>query len=114
MPHWIHMVFLGLAMIAVAVADVFLKRATAAGDLNAALRSPWLVGAVALYLFQIGVFMFAFLDGWKLNLIGSLQIALYDCVVLAASLLLFREPISSRQMIGLALALGGALLITSN
>jgi drug/metabolite transporter (DMT)-like permease len=112
-PHLIHLILLGLAMVAVAVADVFLKRATADGDLNATLRSPWLIGAVALYLFQIGVFMFAFLDGWKLSLIGTLQIALYAFVVVAASVLLFRETLSTRQVIGLGLALGGAILVSA-
>ncbi len=105
---------LALAMVAVAVADVFLKRAASAGDLHATLTSPWMIGAVLLYHFQIVVFTFAFLAGWKLSLIGSLQIALYACVVVGAGLFLFRETLSVRQMIGLGLAVGGVVLVSSH
>lgn len=108
-----HLTLLGLAMVAVAVADVFLKRAAEAGDLQATLRSPWMVGAVLLYLFQIAVFTFAFLAGWKLSLIGAVQIALYACIVVGAGLLMFRETLSLRQMIGLGLAVGGIILVSS-
>ena len=44
---------IGVAVIAVAVADVLLKKATAYGDLAQAVRSPWLWGAVVLYLVQV-------------------------------------------------------------
>lgn len=54
----------GLAVVAVAVADVFLKKATAQNDLSAALRSPWFWGAVGLYLLQIGFFTYAFVSCW--------------------------------------------------
>ncbi len=109
-----HLTLLGLAMAAVAVADVFLKRAAAGGDLHAALRSPWMIAAILLYLFQIAVFTFAFLAGWKLSLIGALQIALYACIVVGAGLLLFRETLSLRQMVGLGLAVGGVILVSSH
>lgn len=109
----IHLTLLGLAMVAVAVADVFLKRAAETGDLQATLRSPWMVGAVLLYLFQIGVFTFAFLAGWKLSLIGALQIGLYACIVVGAGLLMFGETLSLRQMVGLGLAVGGIILVSS-
>jgi drug/metabolite transporter (DMT)-like permease len=112
--HFTNLLLLGLAMVAVAIADVFLKHATVAGDLNATLRSPWLIGAIALYLFQIAVFTFAFLAGWKLSLIGSLQIVLYACVVVGAGLLLFRETLSLQQVIGLGLALSGAILVSAH
>jgi drug/metabolite transporter (DMT)-like permease len=102
---------IGLAVIAVAVADVLLKRAASHGGWMQALRSPWLWGAVGLYLLQIGCFTYAFLSGWKLSLIGALQTALYALIVLAAGVLLFRETLTPVQAIGIVLAIGGVVLI---
>ena len=52
-----------LAVIAVAVADVFLKKATHHGNLGMALSSPWLFTAIGLYLLQIVIFTIAFVSG---------------------------------------------------
>jgi EamA domain-containing membrane protein RarD len=100
-----------LAVIAVAIADVVLKKAAAQGDLKAALSSPWLTCAVGLYLFQIGIFIVAFHAGWKLSIIGALQTALYALIVLAAGIVLYHEDLTRLQMIGVLLAFSGVLLI---
>ncbi len=104
-------VAIGLAVAAVAVADVFLKKATAQGDLGAAVRSPWFGGAVALYLFQIALFACAFVSGWKLSVLGALQTALYALIVLVSGLVFYRESLTSTQIAGVVLALGGVALI---
>jgi drug/metabolite transporter (DMT)-like permease len=103
--------FIIMAVIAVAVADVLLKRASALDNLRAALSSPWLFCAIALYLFQIGFFIFAFHAGWKLSIIGALQTALYALIVLAAGVLLYHESLTRMQVVGILLAFGGVLLI---
>jgi drug/metabolite transporter (DMT)-like permease len=100
-----------LAVIAVAVADVLLKKAAAQGNLSSAMSSPWLLCAVGLYLFQIGFFTVAFIAGWKLSVIGALQTAVYALIVLAAGVLIFNESLSRSQMIGALLAFGGVILI---
>ena len=99
------------AVIAVAVADVLLKKATAHGNLEQAIRSPWLWGAVGLYLLQIGFFTYAFVLGWQLSHIGALQSALYALIVLAAGVLLYRETLTPVQIVGMVLAIGGVVLI---
>ena len=100
-----------LAVTAVGVADVLLKKATYHGNLGAALSSPWLFTAIGLYLLQIAIFAFAFVSGWKLSLIGALQTALYAIIVLAAGLLLYNESLTRAQMIGILMAFGGVVLI---
>ncbi|GEM_PF-1149980 len=100
-----------LAVLAVAVADVLLKKAAAQGSLRAALSSPWLFCAVGLYLFQITFFIIAFHAGWKLSIIGALQTALYAIIVLAAGVMLYNESLTRLQMIGIMLAFGGVVLI---
>jgi len=42
-----------VAVVAVGVADILLKRATAQGGLVTALSSPWFFLAIGLYLLQI-------------------------------------------------------------
>ncbi len=83
--------FILVAVIAVAVADVLLKKATSHGNLGVALSSPWLFMAIGLYLLQIVIFTIAFISGWKLSLIGALQTALYAVIVLAGGVLLYNE-----------------------
>lgn len=100
-----------LAVIAVAVGDVLLKRATAHGSLQMALRSPWLLCAVGLYLFQISLFTIAFIAGWKLSIIGALQTALYALIVLAAGVFLYDESLTRQQVVGILLAFSGVVLI---
>lgn len=101
----------GLAVIAVAVADICLKQATARNDLGQAMRSPWLWGAVGLYLLQIVFFTYAFTSGWQLSALGAWQTALYAVVVLAAGVIFYRETLTPAQALGLMLALGGVTLI---
>jgi drug/metabolite transporter (DMT)-like permease len=96
-----------LAVIAVGVADVMLKRAAAHGTLLGALHSPWLFIAVGLYLFQIGFFT----AGWKLSIIGALQTALYAMIVLAAGVFLYNEALTRLQMLGILMAFSGVVMI---
>lgn len=107
-----HGLLVGLAVVAVAVADVLLKKATAQNDLGAALRSPWFGGAILLYLGQVAFFTYAFVSGWKLSALGALQTALYAVIVLVSGVVFYRETLTPAQMVGVTLALGGVALIT--
>lgn len=100
-----------LAVIAVAVADVFLKKATSLGNLQSVWISPWLYMAVGLYLFQIILFTVAFVSGWKLSIVGALQTALYTVIVLTSGVLFYNEKLTSIQLVGIFLSCGGVILI---
>jgi multidrug transporter EmrE-like cation transporter len=100
-----------LAVIAVAIADVLLKKATAGGNLLDALKSPWLFWAIGLYLLQIGLFTIAFIAGWRLSIIGALHTALYALIVLGAGVVLYNESLTRLQIIGLLLAISSVVLI---
>jgi drug/metabolite transporter (DMT)-like permease len=100
-----------LAVIAVAVADVMLKKAAVQGSLGQVLRSPWLLCAVCLYLLQIALFTLIFIAGWKLSIIGALQTALYALIVLAAGVFFYHESLTRLQIIGIILAISGVVLI---
>lgn len=95
----------------VAIADVMLKKATTQDNLATAITSLWFIGATGLYLFQISFFIFAFMAGWKLSVIGALQTALYAIIVLVAGVVLFKETLTSTQILGVLFAIGGVFLI---
>jgi drug/metabolite transporter (DMT)-like permease len=99
------------AIIAVAVADILLKKTAQNSSLDSALRSPWLWMAVALYLWQIAFFTWALVAGWKLSLIGAMQTTLYALIVLIAGVLIYRENITPLQALGAGLAVVGAVLL---
>jgi drug/metabolite transporter (DMT)-like permease len=105
---------IGAAVVAVAVADVLLKKATIHGSFEHALRSPWLWSAVSLYLLQIGFFTYAFISGGKLSFVGALQTVLYTLVVLGAGVLLYRETLTPTQIVGMLLAIGGVVLMNGS
>lgn len=100
-----------LAAVACALADIFLKRATFQGNLGEALRSPWLLMAIGLYVLQAYFFIIAFLAGSKLSIMGTLLTALYTLIVLVVGVLFYRESLTQPQMLGILLAVGGVVLI---
>jgi drug/metabolite transporter (DMT)-like permease len=112
LPRIVEFGLLGTAIVAVALADVLLKKAAASGNFEEALKSPFLWGAIALYLFQIVFFVYAFVAGWKLSAVGILQTVLYVLIVLGAGVLLYRETMTPLQLAGTVLAIGGLVLIS--
>ena len=100
-----------VAVVAVGLADIMLKRATAHGGLVDALRSPWFFIAISLYLLQIVIFIIAFVAGWKLSIIGALQTALYGLIVLGAGYFLYHESPTRLQVVGMLMAFGGVVMI---
>ncbi len=108
----VYVALLIIAVIAVAVADVCLKRATLPGSLAHALSSPWTLAAVVLYLMQVVLFVVVFVKGWKLSVVSLMQTTLYAVVTLGAGVLLFGEVLSSKQALGLVFAIVGVVLLS--
>ncbi|MBI2109314.1 MAG: hypothetical protein HYT93_04065 [Parcubacteria group bacterium] len=101
-----------LAVAAVAIADVFLKQAAVHNSLWAAFKSPWMIGAIFLYLFQIFFFTYIFVAGVQLVNVGVLQTVLYAAIVLFAGFFIFNETLTPIQVLGIILALSGTILIS--
>ena len=100
-----------LAVSAVALADILLKKAAGLESLTAALKSPWIFVAVALYLFQIFFFLYVFVHGADLIYVGVLQTALYAVIVVGAGFLIFGETLSFVHGVGIIFAIVGVILI---
>ncbi|OGI96190.1 hypothetical protein A3I84_01470 [Candidatus Nomurabacteria bacterium RIFCSPLOWO2_02_FULL_36_8] len=96
----------------VAVADVFLKKASTFTDLATFLKSPWMIGAISLYIFQIFIFIYLFFTGMKLIDVGIMQVILYALIVLASGILFFHETLTLIKIIGIILGIISIALIS--
>ena len=112
MPKLLQISLIILAVIPVAVADALLKKASNEGSLHRAIQSPWMIGALSLYLFQILFLTYIFVASWELSFVGSLQTIFYVLVVLLAGIFIFRETVNFVQGLGILLAVGGVILIS--
>jgi len=106
-----HIAFFVLAVAAVAIGDVCLKKASLAGSFSQALFSPWIAAAVVLYLYQILFFTYVFVSGWRLSIVGMMQTVLYALIVSGIGVLYFKESLSTGQGIGMTLAFAGVLMM---
>ncbi len=100
------------AVVAIALADIFLKKAALAPTLGLAFRTPWMAAAILLYVYQIIFLTYFFIAGWNLSTISSLQTVVYILVVVVAGLVVFKESLTAMQLLGIILASAGAVLIT--
>lgn len=113
MPKFIEFGLIISAVFAVAIADVVLKRAADTESFLQAIKSPWMVGALVLYFVQIMFITYAFVIGWELSILGTLQVVCYALVVVVVGVFYFREQLTPTQVVGLVMAVGGSLLISS-
>lgn len=111
MPKVLHLLLIVAAVTAVAIADVCLKKAAADGSWLLTLKSPWMAGAVLLYLLQIIFFTHLFRSGQPLSVVGNIQTIFYTLVIVGAGIFLFQESLSKLQLTGVFLALTGVILI---
>lgn len=111
MRNALYLGLLVLAVTAVAIADVLLRKAAVLGSMAAAIKSAEMLGAILLYLFQIIFFTYLFVKGMPLTIVSVLQTALYAIITIGAGVFLFQESLNAAQIIGIVLALSGVLLL---
>lgn len=99
------------AGVSVAVADMLIKKISLGGKFIDALKSPWILIILLLYLAQIVFFIFVFTKQWNLAIAGNLQMIFYSLTVVLLGLIIFGETISPVQYLGIALAIIGILLL---
>ena len=70
-----------------------------------------MIAVLLLYVAQILFFLYIFINGWKLGIVGNLQMVFYSITVVTIGLLIFGETISWVQGIGIIFALIGVILM---
>lgn len=100
------------SVLAISIADVFIKKAgVAVQSFGAIFRSPWFIAAGLLYIVQVIGFGYLLFSGARLSWVGIVQTILYALVVIGSGVLLFHESISLIQAIGIVFALIGLVLL---
>ncbi|MEK6899212.1 MAG: hypothetical protein AABW79_03900 [Nanoarchaeota archaeon] len=68
---------------------------------------------ILLYVAQVVFFVYVFMNGWNLGIVGNLQMVFYSIAVILIGLLAFGETITITQGVGILFALIGVVLINS-
>ncbi len=110
MVEYIQVAAVILAGISVAVADALIKKVSISNGWLA-LKDPWMIAVLLLYLAQVVFFVYVFANGWNLGIVGNLQMVFYSIGVVLLGMLFFGESITLRQGVGIALALIGVILM---
>ena len=100
------------AVSAVGIADVLIKKISLTAESTvSALKHPVSLAVFGLYLVQIVIFTYVFVNKVDLGVIGILQTALYAIIVLGSAVLFFGEHFTPVQIAGMALAVTGVILL---
>lgn len=100
-----------LSGVASGVADALVKRASLGGSFISAFKNPFMLAAFTFYLIQIAFFVYVFRHGWKLGIVGAVQVVFFSLTAIAIGYFFFHESLSVIQSIGIALAIIGVILI---
>ena len=111
MVNYYHLGAIVLAAIAVAIADTLIKKASLSGSFLMAIKSPWMIAVILLYLAQIFFFIYVFMNNWDLGIVGNLQMVFFSLSVILLGFLVFGETLTALQFLGIGLALVGVILM---
>lgn len=107
-----HGIILIGSVLSIAIADIFLKKASANIFLfKDILKSPWFFAAIILYGIQIAAFCYLFFSGNKLVTVGIIQIVLYALIIVSAGVFIFGESFPLIHGVGAILAIIGVVLL---
>ena len=105
------LVTLCAAVFNIAIADVFIKKAAEGNHLMAAMATPWMAGALMLYVTQIVALTYFFVKGWDFGSTSILQLVIYAVIVIAAAVFIFGEVMTPMRIAGVGLAVAGVALM---
>jgi len=100
-----------LAGLTVAIADALIKKSSLEGNFWLALKNPWMLLVIVLYVSQILLFIFVFTHQWQLGIVGNIQMVLYAVTTVLIGFLFFGEKLSLLQIAGIVLGLIGVVLM---
>lgn len=99
----------GVAMIATFTVFLFSKNNTMAAEFGKLNWASFVLGFVIIGL-ETG-YIFAFRNGWKINMTSLVANILLACALLVVGFLLYKEKITWIQLIGIAMCIGGLVLV---
>lgn len=99
--------------ILIAVADALIKKTAVSGDFLSAVFNPWMLVICALYFIQILLAVYIFVQKGELAIYGNIFIVFYSISMVVLGVVVFQEHLSALQIVGIVLALTGAVLLNS-
>jgi drug/metabolite transporter (DMT)-like permease len=100
-----------VSTVIVGVADMLIKKVASVHSFAMAIRNPWVIVAFLLYLIQVAMIVYIFVRKGDLVIYGNIFIIFYAITTALLGLLVFKERLSITQIIGIVLAVVGAILI---
>lgn len=97
----------------VALADILTKKFSVNQNFWTAIKNPWFLLVILLYIFQIAIFVYVFTKKWNLGAVGAVQNIFYVLIVVLVGVVMFREKVSAVQATGVVLALISLFLINA-
>ncbi|MGH7141498.1 MAG: hypothetical protein ACREGH_02610 [Minisyncoccia bacterium] len=97
----------------ITVADTLIKKISTGVTLSQAILNPWMLIICTLYFIQIVIAAYVFISHGELAVYANLFIVFYSILMVLSGVMLFRETLTMRQVVGIVLALGGAILLNS-
>ncbi len=113
MVNSLHIAAIILAGVAVALADALIKKIAVTGNFWLAFKNPFMILVVLLYVAQVVFFVYVFMNGWSLGIVGNLQMVFYSLTAVLVGLLVFGETLTAIQIVGIIVAVIGVVLINS-
>ena len=114
MEHLLQVAIIAAAGLAVAVADVLIKKVgTTAVSFSEAVVHPLMAAALCLYAIQIVLFAYIFVRRWELGIVALLQMAFYAATCVLIGRFFFGERITFLQGLGMLLTFCGVVLMNS-
>ena len=99
--------------ILIAVADMLIKKVALSGNFLSAVVNPQMILICVLYLVQVLLAVYVFINKGDLAIYGNLFIVFYSILMVALGMFVFKEHLSLMQSVGVVFALLGAVLINS-
>jgi drug/metabolite transporter (DMT)-like permease len=100
-----------LAGLTVAIADALIKKTALEGSFWLALKNPWMLAVLVLYVSQIILFLYVFSNHWELGIVGNTQMIIYAVTTVLIGFLFFGEKLSLLQIAGVVFGLIGVILM---
>ncbi len=100
-----------LSALTVIVGDSIVKRISTGSTFFATLKDPWMLLVYLLYFLQILFAVYIFIYKGELAIYTNLYIIFYSILGIIFGIIFFKEGLNLVQIIGIALAILGGVLI---
>ena len=97
----------------IALADALIKKVSIQGSFFTTATHPMMIVILLLYIVQIWIAAYVFVKQGELAVYANIFIVFYSILMVMFGVFMFKEQLTSVQIAGIVMALGGAVLLNS-